>query len=101
MVRVRRLTADDARLLDPNAPEWRSLPAESVTLAPTPLTSQPSLYVQATWENKPYGLTQQATVRAAHNGSSVFFHLTWGIPRKTATSRTRTTSLTRRPSSSR
>ncbi len=80
MVRIKRLTADDARLLDPNAAEWRSLPGEPVTLAPTPLTSQPSLYVQATWENKPYGMTQQATVRAAHNGSSIFFHLTWGDP---------------------
>ena len=78
MVRVRRLSADDARLLDPNAPEWRSLPADSITLSPTPLISQPSLYVQATWKEKPYGLTQQALVKAAHNGSAVFFHLAWG-----------------------
>ncbi len=77
MIKVKRLTGDASRLLDPAASEWRSAPEETLALQPTPLLSQPSLYVQAKWKDGGYGVTPEVRVRAGHNGEAVFFHLSW------------------------
>lgn len=77
VITVKRLTGDASSLLNAAADEWRSAPEEKLALQPTPLISQPSLYVQAKWKDVPYGVTQEMNVKAGHNGEAVFFHLTW------------------------
>lgn len=77
VIKVKRLSAESPRLLDPSAPEWRSLPEETLVLQPTPLLSQPSLYIQAKWKDVPYGVTTSVNVKALHNGAAIFFHLRW------------------------
>lgn len=47
-------------------------------LAPTPLAAQPSAYVMAAWAERPYGVTKEVAVQAAHNGAFIFFRLEWG-----------------------
>ncbi len=84
MVRVKRLSADSSQLLDPSAPEWLPVPRETLLLAPTPLAAQPSLYVQASWAERPYGATREVAVQAGHNGSAIFFRLEWADETKDA-----------------
>ena len=48
-----------------------------MTLEPTPIGSQPSEYVINAWMERPYGLTGQLRVAAAHNGEALFFRLSW------------------------
>lgn len=77
VIKVKRLAAGALRLLDPEAPEWGSAPEESLGLSPTPILSQPSLYVQAKWKDGGYGVTPEVRVKAAHDGASIFFRLAW------------------------
>jgi DMSO reductase family type II enzyme heme b subunit len=72
-----RLTAPSDRLLDPAAADWASAKEETVTLEPTPVDSQPSQYVINAWKERPYGLTGELRVAAAHNGEALFFRLSW------------------------
>jgi DMSO reductase family type II enzyme heme b subunit len=64
-------------MLDPAGGEWRAVSGEQVHLEPTPLTAQPSRYVQASWRDRPYGRLTGLHVKAAHNGDRLFFHLAW------------------------
>jgi DMSO reductase family type II enzyme heme b subunit len=77
MMKAQRVKADDTVLLDPASPEWSGVGAVELSLQPTPIASQPSLYVQAKWKEKPYGVTQHVSVRAAHNGERLYFRLSW------------------------
>ncbi len=77
MVSVKRLAARTSLLLEPAAPEWEPVAPETLALSPTPILSQPSAYVQAVWKDRPYGVTRQLSVQAAHNGESIFFRLSW------------------------
>jgi DMSO reductase family type II enzyme heme b subunit len=72
-----RVDAATQELLDPTAAAWQSVPEKSVTLLPTPLGSQPSVYILAAWEGREYGLDRELSVRAAHNGEAIFFRLAW------------------------
>jgi DMSO reductase family type II enzyme heme b subunit len=77
MVKARRITARDDALLDPGAPEWRRGEPFQVALDATPIIAQPSKYIQEKWKNAPYGQTRNLTVRSAHNGERLYFHLSW------------------------
>ncbi len=77
MVKVRRVTAGDAVLLDPASREWAAVGVSELTLQPTPVTAQPSQYIQAKWEATPYGVVPRLFVRAAHDGERLYFHLSW------------------------
>jgi len=77
MVKAQRVTAGDAALLDPASPEWEAVRAFELTLQPTPIIAQPSAYIQEKWNQTPYGAIQAVTVRAAHNGERLYFHLSW------------------------
>jgi len=77
MVKAQRVAAGDAKLLDPESPEWDGVPTSEVTLQPTPVIAQPSEYIQAKWKESPYGATQSVTVRAAHDGDQLYFHMSW------------------------
>jgi DMSO reductase family type II enzyme heme b subunit len=77
MVRVIRIAARTPQLQEPDAPEWGSLTVETLALSPTPILSQPSAYVQTVWNERPYGVTKEVSVQAAHNGEFIFFRLSW------------------------
>ena len=77
MVKAQRVASSDGVLLDPGSSEWDSVAASELILQPTPITAQPSLYVQEKWKTQPYGLVQQVQVRAAHNGELLYFRLSW------------------------
>lgn len=64
-------------LLNPTAPQWNKVPAESVSLSGTPLHAQPSAYVRAAWAARPIGAVRHLTAKAAHNGEYAFFRLDW------------------------
>ena len=77
MVKAQRVASSDGVLLDPGSSEWDSVAASELILQPTPITAQPSLYVQEKWKTRPYGLVQHVQVRAAHNGELLYFRLSW------------------------
>ena len=77
MITARRVEAADSALIDPVGDEWQDAPATSLSLDPTPLISQPSVYVQAKWESSDYGTTGNLSVQALHNNNGIFFRLQW------------------------
>jgi DMSO reductase family type II enzyme heme b subunit len=77
MVKAQRVTGDDAELLDPASREWDGVRAFELTLQPTPITAQPSQYIQEKWNEIPYGMASSVAVRTAHNGERLYFHLSW------------------------
>jgi DMSO reductase family type II enzyme heme b subunit len=77
MVKVHRVDAVDGALLNPASPEWQDVGGSELPLEPTPLTAQPSGYVQAKWETLVYGNISQLSVRAAHDGQRLYFRLSW------------------------
>lgn len=77
MVKARRTTAGDDTLLDPAATEWQGIPPSEMKLDPTPVTAQPSKYIQEKWKDTHYGQTRSVAVRSAHNGERIYFHLSW------------------------
>jgi DMSO reductase family type II enzyme heme b subunit len=76
MVRVRRVSPSD-RWTDSASSEWGSTRAEKMNLEPTPITSQPSLYVQAKFRDQPYGETTPLSVTAVHSGDDIYVRLSW------------------------
>lgn len=76
MVRVKRVSPADG-WGDPASTEWRSMEVEAITLKPTPIASQPSLYVQAKFGDRPYGVTSPLSVSAVHSGDSIYVRLSW------------------------
>jgi DMSO reductase family type II enzyme heme b subunit len=77
MIKALRVEAADSALSDPAGSEWRNAPADRLSLEPTPLVSQPSVYVQAKWETIDYGLIGAVSVQALHNDNGIFFRLQW------------------------
>jgi DMSO reductase family type II enzyme heme b subunit len=71
------VSANDPAMLDPASVAWTSVPPVSLTLQQTPLTAQPSKYIQEKWKNTPYGAAHTVMVRAAHNGERLYFNLSW------------------------
>jgi len=77
MIKARRVEAADSALSDPAGSEWRGGPEARLSLEPTPLISQPSVYVQAKWETIDYGAIGAVSVQALHNDATIFFRLQW------------------------
>jgi DMSO reductase family type II enzyme heme b subunit len=77
MIKARRVEAADSVLSDPAGSDWRSAPVNHLSLEPTPLISQPSVYVQAKWETIDYGTIGALSVQALHNDNGIFFRLQW------------------------
>ncbi len=77
MVKVKRVSAEHAQLMDPEATEWSRAQATDLALQPTPLASQPSMYVQAKWKDVPYGSVAGVSVKALHNGDGIYFRMSW------------------------
>jgi DMSO reductase family type II enzyme heme b subunit len=76
-MQCRKVSAARGRLLDPAALEWTQVPAEVIALDVTPLANQPSEYVKASRSAQEVGKVRSLMVQAAHDGSDVFFRLSW------------------------
>lgn len=73
-----RIAASNAELLDPGSVKWKTVPVETVTLAPTPIAAlagevSPFLAVDST----DHGRINSANVSIAHNGESLAIRLSW------------------------
>jgi len=73
-----KVSAAADQLLDPAAAQWASVPAEELTMAATPLANQPSEYIKASRDEKAIGKCRSLKVQSVHNGTEVFFRLSWG-----------------------
>ena len=65
------------RLLDPGAAEWGSVPVEALKMDAAPLANQPSEYIKASRDEKKIGKVRSLSVQTAHNGTDIFFRLSW------------------------
>jgi DMSO reductase family type II enzyme heme b subunit len=73
----KKVTTARDQLLDPSAAEWANIPGETLKLDATPLANQPSEYIKASRDEKQIGKVRSLTVQPAHNGTDVFFRLSW------------------------
>jgi steroid C-25 hydroxylase gamma subunit len=84
-MQAKKVTATQPILLDPAAAQWSSAEPLTLALMPTPLASQPSLYIRAVWKEHPYGKIHAVRVSALNNGTEIFFRLEWNDPEKNDT----------------
>jgi hypothetical protein len=54
-MRVKKVAAKQESLLEPAAPQWANAEQVHLSMTPTPLGSQPSPYIRASWRERPYG----------------------------------------------
>ncbi len=73
----KKVTFSRDRLLDTAAAEWGGITGESLKLDATPLANQPSEYIKASRDERKIGKVRNLTVQTAHNGSDIFFRLSW------------------------
>ncbi len=73
----KKVTFSRDRLLDTAAAEWGGIAGESLKLDATPLANQPSEYIKASRDERKIGKVRNLTVQTAHNGSDIFFRLSW------------------------
>jgi DMSO reductase family type II enzyme heme b subunit len=78
-MRVRQLAPGAGNLGDPSAAPGRD-PGLRVALIATPLALQPSAYVKASREERPFGRIREIEVRALHDGAQIAFLLEWEDP---------------------
>lgn len=78
-MQVRR-AASAAALLDPSAAAWSQADLVKVALIPTPLALQPSPYVKASRQERPFGRVREVEARALHDGEQIAFWLAWDDP---------------------
>ena len=76
-MQCKKVTASREQLLDPVAAAWSTIPGEPLTMAATPLANQPSEYIKASRDEKQIGKVRNLLVQSAHNGTDIFFRLTW------------------------
>ncbi|NNN22380.1 MAG: hypothetical protein HKL80_10320 [Acidimicrobiales bacterium] len=62
---------------DPNDPSWNSGAKVKVSLAPSPIDSQPNHYIREAWANKEYGTTKEADVTLGSEGKKFYIRLEW------------------------
>jgi len=72
-----KVRASREELLDPAAAGWSAIPGEALKLDATPLANQPSEYIKASRDEKKIGKVRSLNVQTAHNGTDVFFRLSW------------------------
>lgn len=75
-MRVQRVR-DVASWLDPQAEAWARVAPERVALMPAPLGLQPTAYLRAAFQERPYGKSGPLDVGAVHDGDRIVFGLTW------------------------
>lgn len=73
-----KVSAGRDQLLDPTAAAWSTVPAEELSMTATPLANQPSGYIKASRDEREIGKVRALNVQCAHNGTEIFFRLSWG-----------------------
>lgn len=73
----KKVTLSRAQLFDPLSAEWDRIAGEPLKMAATPLANQPSEYIKASRDEKKIGKVHNLMVQAAHNGTDIFFRLSW------------------------
>jgi DMSO reductase family type II enzyme heme b subunit len=73
-----RIPASNTELLDPSSAKWKTVPVETVTLAPTPIAAlvgevSPFLAIDST----DHGKIDRVDVGIAHNGEALAIRLSW------------------------
>jgi DMSO reductase family type II enzyme heme b subunit len=81
-MQCKKVTASREQMLDLLSPEWANVPGESLKMDATPLANQPSEYIKASRDERQIGKVKNLMVQAAHNGTDIFFRLTWEDPDK-------------------
>jgi DMSO reductase family type II enzyme heme b subunit len=76
-MQCKKVSGTREQLLNPAAAEWSKIPGEALKMDATPLANQPSEYIKASRDAKQIGKVKSLTVQAVHNGTDVFFRLTW------------------------
>ena len=66
-----------ANYAEPQSPGWQGVDATDVEMVPAPLGLQPTEYVQVSWEDRPYGLLELASLKAVHDGAKIAVQLSW------------------------
>ena len=69
--------AGTPELLAPGAEAWQEIEETAISLSPTPLSSQPSSYVQVSWEDRPRGDIANVYVKAMHTADEIAIQLSW------------------------
>lgn len=72
-----RTAASVTTLLDPDGAVWQTARPVTLSMSPTPIGYQPSVYVVASWRDRPYGRLPELQVRALHNGAELALRLEW------------------------
>lgn len=60
-----------------NAADWQQIAAETVEMMPAPIEMQPNGFIQANWQDRPYGLLPQLEAQSVHDGQTVAVRLRW------------------------
>lgn len=84
-MQAKKISASQQILLEPAAPQWTSAEHARLSMMPTPLGSQPSPFIRATWQDRPYGKVRLVKAASLHNGEEIFFRLEWDDPEKNDT----------------
>lgn len=82
---AKKVAAKQKSLLEPGAPQWANAEQAHLPMMPTPLASQPSPYIRASWLQRPYGKVRSVKAASLHNGEEIFFRLEWNDPEKNDT----------------
>jgi len=64
-------------LAAPTGGGWSGVDAESVSLDPVSLESQPTEYIRAAWADREYGKVGEVKVSTAHDGKRAYVRLEW------------------------
>lgn len=67
-------------LLESGSHEWGGAAPRAVALVPTPVESQPSVYVRVAWAGRTRGDVGEVTVRAGARAGGVVVRLDWEAP---------------------
>lgn len=73
----KRTSASLDQMLDPVGVAWSAIAGEALPMAATPLANQPSDYIRASRDERQIGRVKNLLVQSAHNGTDIFFRLTW------------------------
>lgn len=78
-MKIQRIKADTATLLDPTAGVWSQAEAQEFPLVPTPLKGNPDIEKISPFiaQSTDHGVVRALRVAGAHNGEVLALHLTW------------------------
>ncbi|HEY4716000.1 MAG TPA: ethylbenzene dehydrogenase-related protein [bacterium] len=73
----KRVPLKREEILNPSGAFWSGLQPAATSLLPTPLGRQPSEYLKYTQDPQKVGKVKNVNIKAAHNGTDIFFMLQW------------------------